>query len=293
MHRAVPIERHFLYGEPARLVEPRFLHIEPIRLRSGRHDWIIAPHAHRELHQILLVTAGGGTMRIEAAAYDIVAPALLFVPAGTIHAFDFSPRTDGSVITVADAMLSDVARREEVVSRLRERGGCGNALAGRLLDTLTEAFAALAQEFVWSAPGRMLAIEAELMRILVTAGRVLASQVGDRSGLSADTALVERFRQLVEERFRVSATVADYAQRLAVTEDRLLAACQRRFGEPPKKLIHRRIMVEAQRWLIYTSMPVTEIGEELGFHDGAYFSRFFTRRAGCSPRAFRAGIRTG
>jgi AraC family transcriptional activator of pobA len=283
----MPIERHFLYGEPAREVEPRFLHVEPIRLRSGRHDWIIAPHAHAALHQILFVTAGGGAMRVESDQFRIEPPALLFVPAGAIHAFDFTETTDGFVITVADAMVSEVARGDTLVALLRQRGSCSNALEARSADTLFGAFSALSQEFVWSAPGRMLAITAELMRILVTAGRILGTRDQNPDETSTDAPLIERFRRLIEQDFRRSASIASYAQKLAVTEDRLLATCQRRFQEPPLKLVHRRIMLEAQRWLLYTSMSIGDISEELGFRDPAYFSRFFSHRAGCTPRAFR------
>ena len=46
-------------------------------------------------------------------------------------------------------------------------------------------------------------------------------------------------------------------------------------------------MLEAKRGLIYTTLPVSKIGFDLGFNDPAYFSRFFTRRAGMSPAAYR------
>jgi AraC family transcriptional activator of pobA len=47
-------------------------------------------------------------------------------------------------------------------------------------------------------------------------------------------------------------------------------------------------MLEAKRQLHYTSNPISEIAFALGFDDPAYFTRFFTRQAGCSPRAFRS-----
>ena len=50
----------------------------------------------------------------------------------------------------------------------------------------------------------------------------------------------------------------------------------------------RTRLAEAKRQLYYTARPVSEIAYELGFDDAAYFTRFFTRRAGISPRAFRA-----
>jgi AraC family transcriptional activator of pobA len=46
-------------------------------------------------------------------------------------------------------------------------------------------------------------------------------------------------------------------------------------------------LLEAKRALTYSDATVAEIGYSLGFSDPAYFSRFFTKRAGSSPSRFR------
>jgi AraC family transcriptional regulator, transcriptional activator of pobA len=267
----------------------RFLHVEPIRSRSGRYQWTIAPHAHAELHQILLVMRGGGTMRAEAARFDIRPPALLVIPAGVVHAFDFSPEIDGSVVTVADAVAAEITRNDPFVGALFRHPACLNDIDPEAAERLSAALDSLEREFLWLAPARSLAIEAELLRILV-AGSRLAIDKGGETSLTrhADDVLLDRFRQLVEQDFRSGTSVGAYAAKLCVTEDRLLAACRRRLGGPPKSLIHRRIMVEAQRWLLYSAMSVGEISFALGFRDPAYFSRFFLKRAGRSPKQFRS-----
>jgi AraC family transcriptional activator of pobA len=56
-------------------------------------------------------------------------------------------------------------------------------------------------------------------------------------------------------------------------------------------VLHARLMLEAKRSLVYTSMTVAEVGYSLGFADPAYFSRVFARRAGVAPAAFRAAGR--
>jgi AraC family transcriptional activator of pobA len=53
------------------------------------------------------------------------------------------------------------------------------------------------------------------------------------------------------------------------------------------QLIHARILLEAKRQLHYTDAPVHTVATELGFQDAAYFTRFFSRRVGISPRVFR------
>jgi AraC family transcriptional activator of pobA len=53
------------------------------------------------------------------------------------------------------------------------------------------------------------------------------------------------------------------------------------------RLILDRIFLEAERMLLYTNMTVIEAAHYLAFSDSAYFTRFFTKHAGCSPREFR------
>ena len=52
-------------------------------------------------------------------------------------------------------------------------------------------------------------------------------------------------------------------------------------------MLQLRLLIEAERQLRYTSMSVAQVAFHLGFDDPAYFSRFFTRRMGLTPRAFR------
>jgi AraC family transcriptional regulator, transcriptional activator of pobA len=112
MPRAAPIPRFFLYGEPPRAADERFVHIETIADRSTLYDWKIRPHTHRDLHQLLVILDGGGEMRAESSAHAFTAPALLIVPAGVVHAFAFHRDTRGYVVTVAESALTDLSRRE-------------------------------------------------------------------------------------------------------------------------------------------------------------------------------------
>ncbi|VFS83347.1 L-rhamnose operon regulatory protein rhaS [Kluyvera cryocrescens] len=52
-------------------------------------------------------------------------------------------------------------------------------------------------------------------------------------------------------------------------------------------MLHQRLLLEAKRSLLYTSMTVSQISDYLGFSDATYFSRFFRRATGFSPRDFR------
>ena len=105
--------------------------------------------------------------------------------------------------------------------------------------------------------------------------------------MSPDLRLLARLRPMIDERFSQHWPVERYAAALGVTSGRLNAACRRVTGLSTLQLVHARLMLEARRSLIYTSHGMAEIGYALGFEDPAYFSRFFTKREGRSPQAFR------
>ena len=63
--------------------------------------------------------------------------------------------------------------------------------------------------------------------------------------------------------------------------------CQGMTGKSAGTLVQDRLVLEAQRLLIYTNATSSMVAYELGFKDPSYFSRFFKRRTGLSPMAFR------
>ncbi len=275
----------FLYGEPRREVGPRFLHLEPLEDRSRPSEWNIRAHAHANLNHVFFITSGSGLMVADGDTTRFDGLCLLLVPARTVHGFSYTPNATGWVLTVADAYLSELTAREPDFASLFAAPRCVPAVPE---DGLEDRLQRLAQELVWNAPGYASAIEGHLLGLLVAALRQshhalrMARPVASRAA-----ELVARFRDLLELDYRKSVALPQYAVRLRVTEAQLRRACLQITGQPPIQLIRDRIFLEAQRMLLYTNMSVIEAAHSLAFSDSAYFTRFFTKHAGCSPRAFR------
>jgi AraC family transcriptional activator of pobA len=284
---AQPFPQYFLYGEASQDVDERFLHVESIAARSRLHDWTIRPHAHRDLHHLLLVLRGGGAYTAEGVVRAFTAPALLSVPLACVHGFDFRPGTDGWIVTASGALAGRIVREHaELASVFKEPGA--TSLPAPALEALKAPFDALVAEFRGQQPGRKAAAEAALTTILVHAWRrQLDALPAAAQPRNSDSALLARFRALVEANFREQTSIADYARRLAVSQERLRTACVRSAGSSPLALLNARRLLEAKRNLLYTNMSVALIAETCGFLDPAYFSRFFARSTGKSPRAYR------
>lgn len=289
------IPAYLLYGEaPEKLAGP-MLHVETIEARSARHHWKIEPHLHQVLHQLIFVTHGRGVVLAEGERSQYRPPALILIPAGAVHGFEFEPGTTGHVISASDELVRELARRDPTILMLFRRPAVLELAKGALRSTdLSQGVRMVAREARRSDSGHQLALHGWIEVVLANVLRLTSGNTADpdaRSGRRRQ--LVARFGELIERRFRLNHSIAQYAAALHVSESRLRSACLALSGQSPVQLIHARIMLEAKRQLHYTDNPVSEIAYGLGFDDPAYFTRFFSRRAGVSPRGFRSRIPDG
>ena len=63
-----------LYGDDEPWPAPEPLHCEAIQARSALHNWKIRPHRHRNLHQMIFVKSGGGSMTVEDSTRQLTPP---------------------------------------------------------------------------------------------------------------------------------------------------------------------------------------------------------------------------
>ncbi|WP_417420600.1 helix-turn-helix domain-containing protein [Halomonas sp.] len=54
-----------------------------------------------------------------------------------------------------------------------------------------------------------------------------------------------------------------------------------------RQVLHEHILLEAKRQLTYINMTTSQIVDNLGFSELAYFTCFFKRNTAMAPREFR------
>jgi AraC family transcriptional activator of pobA len=276
----------YLYGEPHRTVAEGFVHVEPIDRRSRPSEWTIRPHAHAELVQIFLVEGGGGSMLAEDRSFAFDAPCLLLVPAGVVHGFAWRAESYGHVVTAAQAFVAEVATVDRALSGLFATSATV-PLPPDAAERASGAAEAIGRELGWAAPGHRAAVGAALLSLLVTALRAAGGPAPAGRAPGREAHIVARFRERVEGRFRLREPIHAHAAALGVSATSLRTACARAAGASPAALLDQRALLEAKRALLYTRLSVSEVAWSIGFADAAYFSRFFARRVGVSPRAYR------
>jgi AraC family transcriptional activator of pobA len=281
---SIGVPTFYLYGEPRQAVDERFVHVEALIDRTRPSDWMIRPHVHPELNHIFEVTAGGGAMRADATELRFEAPCLLLVPAGVVHGFVWDHESAGSVLTLASSHLDGFLQRDPDLGAVFAQAAVvptGDVQPGARI-------AALRQELGWAAPGHRTAADVHLLDILVTVLRLKGPDAARTAAPSPAATLVARLRARLDERFHLRESVQVHAVALGVSPRRLRVACATVARQSPTDMLDQRATLEACRSLIYGNLSVAQIGYALGFSDPAYFSRFFSRRTGFSPTAYRS-----
>lgn len=134
-----------------------------------------------------------------------------------------------------------------------------------------------------------------LKQLIIFATRLWsAQQLGDLpNSPDADTGFFRRFSLLVETHYKEKHAVSDYAAIMGLAPKTLTQKLRRMNLTHPNEVIKDRIMLEAKRLLIHTSMSAKEIAYHLGYEDPAYFNRLFTSKAGENTSDFRKKYNQG
>ena len=280
-----------LYGDPPDDQAFDFIHVETISSRSSVHDWTIRAHRHRNLFQILLIERGGGQMTVEASTLPFAAPAAILMPATVAHGYRFTPHeTEGWVVSFTEDVTHGLGERSgEALARLRALAAEPVVpLAPVEAERLAAICADLHEERFLAREGFRLAMRGHLALLAIAVARLAASRA--RTGavtLRPADPTVEALRGLLEEHFRKERLLGFYAEKLAMTPDRLNDIVKRATGVTAGHLIRQRVLTEAKRQLVFTSLAIHEISYDLTFADPSHFARFFRKQTGTTPQTFR------
>ncbi len=286
----VPVYK--LYGEKKPWPTPDMVHCESIASRSRLHNWQIKPHQHTGLFQILYLEHGRAEVQIEEQRREMHGGQLLMVPQMCVHGFRFEHDAVGHVVTLAYELINRLTRQAGdgliglTEPRMRSLGSDAESAYIRM------AFSALDAEYRGHAPYRNLQVESLLGAILIwlarsTSGHALAhphemGRAGSRAGEHFSC-----FCKLINDHYGEHRPVSWYASQLGITAAHLNALCRQTVDRSALELVHERMLLEAKRSLVYTSMTISVVSYTVGFSDPAYFTRFFKRATGMSPKEFR------
>lgn len=251
-------------------------------------------HLHAEYCQIHLILSGKTFFNIDQNIFETEGCAAFYTPPATPHAFLTESTAPGYVITIHNSHL------QKIMAELNAYSDHNALLMPFYVDQknqlkseeqhwqqLLTQFEILKLEWTESYLYQSSSIEAIVKLIIINMLRLSHVTEAKKQHNQTEILCFREFNKLVESYFPIEKKIQFYCQALQINESRLNYLCNKITGLSPKKIINKRITLEAKRLLTHTNKNLTDISYTLGFIDPSYFSRFFLKNNELSPSEFR------
>lgn len=130
----------------------------------------------------------------------------------------------------------------------------------------------------------LISIHSRVTLILVEINR---SKVNRGDEIYKPTALFLKFLELVRNNFEKGYSLSSFAKQLGVSTAKLNEQAKFVAGKTAQNVIYGLIISEAKRLLVYQKSTIKELTYKLGFKDQFYFSNFFKKHTGISPKSYK------
>ena len=243
--------------------------VYPPRFKTPRHS-------HKR-SLFCFVIQGGYTETYGARTRECQSSALLFHPAGELHAEYFHDSGGRSFIIEVEPPW---------LERVREHFGTDDNsidLAGRDFELLARK---LYKEFLQMDEASVLIIEGLMLEIVGEAARDCPTDVARRP-----PSWLRQARELLSERFAERLTLEDVARTVGVHPVHLAQTFRKNYRCTVGDFVRRLRIEYACHKLAVSEMPIVDIALAAGFCDQSHFTRTFKRCTGVPPSQYRGSFR--
>lgn len=252
---------------------------------TGRFE--IAPHHHADLVQLDVMRGCAGEATLDGSVIPIRGTTLMASLPGQQHGYTLRPVDEHAAVWLVKLRVGKHLNR-------RGDGPLPPLLTG--LSDLPVLLGAMA-EFVrdWTPQGVNVVALAKLATAIcawpASANDAAESTQGSNDMAQQGDGASMRVRRAVEAlgaRFADPPSLEELAAAASMSSRHFARRFRQDFGCTPHEFLSTRRLDAARGLLRDDDCLVTDVADRLGFSSPAAFSRWFTRLAGQSPRAFRA-----
>lgn len=245
------------------------------------------PHKH-SFYMILFVEKANGIISLDRSTIRLDEPKVICIKPNSVFSLDINRAAKGWAVCFTEHFFS-LRYNNNVLYHfafLKKNAESYVRLTSTQTDRWRSVLQLMSEETENLQPGIEKVLRSYLNILLFDLDRKFKKDMSpDVEKGKADKII--QFELLVEAHFISEKKPSFYAKKLHITTNYLNKLCHEYRNVTSGELIRKRIVIEAQRLLHYTTSSVAEVAYKLGFESSSYFITFFKKYTGNTPEYFR------
>ncbi len=268
-----------------------FLELDSLFARIGEIPNHNPKQPHRiDFYALLVVTEGKGVHQVDLKNYTIKAGDVVKVAKGQVHAFQGGLAYKGYLIIFTEDFVLKYFSKSSIqfishlynyhISQPLIQSCSFNSVFLDLFSEELNKEASIAQKN----------IIAKLMELYLMKVEQLSNTIDLSDSNKKHYALFFEFKTLVENHYKETRNVKDYAEMLSISTKHLNQIVQSFTLDTSKHFIDQYVLLEIKRSIQSTSKSLKEIAFDIGFDEVTNFTKFFKKHTQISPKIYKASL---
>jgi AraC family transcriptional activator of pobA len=252
------------------------------------HEFIIAPHRHN-FYFVAIIVKGSGTHTIDFVNYPVKPGSVFAIIPGQSHNWNLSEDTEGYVLFHTKSFYNLYFPSKKVQDYpffCSMHNSPLILLKEKSLKIAKQLCSELLTEYKNEYFLKFQKISLMLDLLYVDLSRLYLPDASITRKNHHYLVKIEKLESLIDTHFMKIKSPGQYAKLMFMSEKHLNRICKEVLNKTTSDLIMDRLLLEAKRLLVHSSLPISEIADELGFFDVSYFSRLFKKKSGKTPLEF-------
>ena len=240
------------------------------------------PARLRDYHEIMWIQEGKADFIIDGDFFHVGANSFFILPKDRYHQFLPKEIVSGRVIRFNEDDIDQFPRT--LFSKFNDLSQV--KINATLSNSFNLLFKLIEYEF------NNVIANHHVMRHLLKAliwklDEVRSSQFSGNSKSKSLIDIFDKFQLLLDEHICENRKVSFYANYLNTTPRKLGHIVKGILNNSTEQVIAKRLLTEAKKQLAYTEKSISQIAYDIGFEDNSYFTKFFRKLTGMTPKIFR------
>lgn len=243
-------------------------------------------HRHDYFEIFLFENGFGGIQNIDFVSYKIPSKSLYFVTPGQVHLLNRKEGETGYLIQFTKSFLEYCLHPSQENIEFFMRQNPEFILNDTRFNNLKNEIEKLKRISTSTSPFQHLKIKHQFAFIIFE----ITEWLQPKSNLITTNKLTSEFLTLVKKEVHQNRSVSNYAQKLKTSVNTLGRETKKSLGITPLNIIHKQLILEIKRVLIFENKTHSELAHLFYFDDLSTYSRFIKKQTGLSPTELKLDL---